>query len=188
MAKIRKAAWEPPTVYYTGVGSRKTPMDIKVLMIQFAELAARRNYTLRSGGALGADSAFESGCDKVVGPKEIYFAADTSGRDDVFEFAQHFHPNWAACSDYTKKLHARNAFQVLGFLGPGQSPMSKFTVCWTPDGYGSTPGVRRSYATGGTGTAIDIALYYNIKVYNLFDVVSLSVVREVVDKGNLLLM
>lgn len=185
MAKIRRANVEPPTVFYTGVGSRKTPMAMQLLMMRFAEAAAKKNYTLRSGGALGADSAFENGCDKVKGAKEIFFAADTHGREDVFEFAQHFHPNWGACSEYAKKLHARNAFQVLGINGPGQSPTSRFLVCWTPDGYGAHPSIKRSYATGGTGTAIDIAKYYGVLVYNLFDETCRLLIEESLERGKL---
>ena len=61
-------------MFYTGVGSRKTPKDVLELMVKIAIKAAQNGYTLRSGGAEGADKAFEHGCDMVKGPKEIYYA------------------------------------------------------------------------------------------------------------------
>jgi len=38
-------------------------------------------------------------------------------------------------------------------------------ICWTPDGCESHR--YRNRETGGTGTAISIADYHNIKIYNL---------------------
>lgn len=48
--------------YYTGIGSRETPEDIQSWMKAFAIRMQKHGYTLRSGGAGGADSAFEHGC------------------------------------------------------------------------------------------------------------------------------
>lgn len=53
---------------YTGIGSRETPYEILQLMKELARLMSEC-FILRSGGADGADSAFESGCS---GLKEIY--------------------------------------------------------------------------------------------------------------------
>lgn len=78
------------------------------------------------------------------------------------EIAKKFHPAWGACSDYAKKLHGRNAFQV---LGGGLECKSQFLVCWTPDGCISHK--TRSIETGGTGTAISIADHYKIEIINL---------------------
>ena len=58
--------------YYTGVGNRNTPADILEDMEQIARVFARLGWVLRSGGANGADSAFELGCDIENGLKEIY--------------------------------------------------------------------------------------------------------------------
>ena len=46
---------------YAGIGSRKTPPHVLAAMTQIAEALAERGYILRSGGAGGADSAFEKG-------------------------------------------------------------------------------------------------------------------------------
>ena len=46
---------------YTGIGSRDTPINIRGIMTQVAFKLARDGYILRSGCALGADTAFETG-------------------------------------------------------------------------------------------------------------------------------
>ena len=45
--------------YYTGIGSRDTPMPIMYLMDRVATYIGSKGYTLRSGAAAGAASAFE---------------------------------------------------------------------------------------------------------------------------------
>ena len=57
--------------YYAGVGSRETPLDVLKTMWKIGNYLATKGYTLRSGGAKGADTAFENGCDSVIGSKEI---------------------------------------------------------------------------------------------------------------------
>lgn len=59
-------------MFYTGVGSRETPNDVMKVMYKFAQKMALHGAVLRSGGADGADTAFEWGCDKKQGMKEIY--------------------------------------------------------------------------------------------------------------------
>lgn len=143
--------------YYTGVGSRKTPNDILYMMKHLAMQLERKGYTLRSGGAQGADTAFEQG---VVTHKEIYYANQAT--KEAMNIAAKWHPAWNKCGDYARKLHGRNAFQVLGL---NLETPSKFLICWTPDG--CTKHATRQYSTGGTGTAISIADAYNVEIYNL---------------------
>jgi predicted Rossmann fold nucleotide-binding protein DprA/Smf involved in DNA uptake len=47
--------------YYAGIGSRETPKDICLYMTAIAKRLASLGYTCNSGGADGADSAFERG-------------------------------------------------------------------------------------------------------------------------------
>lgn len=47
---------------YTGIGSRETPPEVCDLMSRFAYAMAAAGWHLRSGGADGADLAFERGC------------------------------------------------------------------------------------------------------------------------------
>ena len=46
---------------YAGIGSRETPPDICKIMTEIAKRLAHLGLTLHSGGAEGADSAFERG-------------------------------------------------------------------------------------------------------------------------------
>ena len=60
---------------YAGIGSRETPEGVLLKMEKIAfYLAHRYDATLRSGGAIGADIAFEAGCDSANGKKEIFYA------------------------------------------------------------------------------------------------------------------
>ena len=144
--------------YYTGVGSRKTPWDDCNFMTEIANWLAERNWILRSGGADGADKAFEK--ELSADQKQIFYANDAT--KEAMEIAAKFHPAWDHCSDYAKKLHGRNSFQV---LGSNLKTPSKMLICWTPDGCKSHK--TRTRETGGTGTAISIADAYNIPIFNL---------------------
>jgi hypothetical protein len=148
---------------YTGIGSRSTPQSILDKMVNIAKALAGRGYTLRSGAADGADSAFEKGCDLVCGPKEIYLPARKFNNsksilyhvgEDALELASTIHPAWDKCSGFAKLLHARNCYQV---LGKDLKTPSLFVVCWTENGK----------AVGGTATAINLAIKNNIPVFNL---------------------
>ena len=58
---------------YCGIGSRKAPKHVLDLMTKIGESFAKKGLLLRSGGAIGADTAFERGCNAVNGKKEIYY-------------------------------------------------------------------------------------------------------------------
>lgn len=157
--------------YYSGVGSRQTPPLVIAQMKGVGKMFASFGWCLRSGGAAGADAAFECGCDMARGRKEIYlpwkmFNYHLSERYNVstsaLEYASKIHPVWNKLTDAAKKLHARNIYQVLGedLIEP-----SLFLVCWTPDGCERKED--RTRDTGGTGTAISIASERGIPVYNL---------------------
>ena len=139
--------------FYAGIGSRQTPKDVLDLMTRLAKCLAREGWTLRSGGAEGADTAFQNGA-RGEGPSFIYRPHHATPA--AMELAAKFHPAWERCSEYAQKLHARNGFQV---LGPRLDQPSKFVVCWTPGASGS----------GGTGQAIRVAKAYGIDVYDLAD-------------------
>lgn len=159
--------------FYTGVGARKTPAKILVLMKRIAEKLSSDGWILRSGGAVGADSAFEAG---VVdeGRAQIFLAKHAN--KEAAAIAEKFHPAWNKCSEYVKKLHARNAFQV---LGADLKTPSSFLICWTPDG--AVNHSERSIRTGGTGTAISIASAYGIKIFNLARPDHLARVKKFLD-------
>ena len=152
--------------FYAGIGSRETPVAKLFFMAKLAYFLEKDGYTLRSGGATGADKAFSDGCKA----KEIYVPwegyNDLPYRypvpDEAYIVAMNHHPNWERLSNGARKLMARNTMQI---LGPKLDNHSKFVICWTPDGCTSTG--ERTSKTGGTGQAISIATTYNIPVYNL---------------------
>lgn len=149
--------------YVTGIGSRSTPLEIQATMREIASYFRQLNIILRSGGAEGADKAFEQGVDDELGQKEIYlpwkgFNKSQSPLYGVCEkalaMASTIHPNWDACSQGAKLLHGRNCYQV---LGKNLDTPSDLLICWTENGE----------VKGGTATAIKLAIKSRIPVFNL---------------------
>lgn len=160
-----------PTHLYAGIGSRQTPVEVLKEMVYLGRALAHRGYTLRSGAALGADTAFERGCDELHGNKEIWIpwmgyesrpALCKVPGSGHYQIASETHPAWQYLSRGVRGLHARNVGQVLG--EDLLTPVS-FVLCWTPDGAESHSEVTRE--TGGTGTAIKLAALTNIPVINM---------------------
>lgn len=149
-------------IYYAGIGSRETPQEVLDSFMRIARYLANEGYTLRSGGAEGADLAFEKGCDMSNGYKEIYlpwkgFNGSKSNivvsEGKAFEIAAKYHPYWHNLKDGAKKLQARNSHQV---LGKDLNTPSSFIICWTKGGKD----------VGGTAQAIRIARDNGIRVFN----------------------
>lgn len=147
---------------YAGIGSRQTPPDICLFMTDIARFLEHKGYVLRSGGASGADCAFESG---VTDPanKEIFLPwrgfnmhpSKLCGvTSEALEMAAKFHPAWDECSTGARELHGRNCYQV---MGRDLASPSKFVVCWTKGGK----------LVGGTSQAMRIARAMNIPIINL---------------------
>lgn len=146
---------------YTGIGSRDTPIPVCNLMTNVAKTLDQCGYILRSGGAKGADSAFEAGSTN----KQIFlpwkrFNSNPSPLFDVcpiaMGIAKTFHPKWSRLNNSARLFHGRNVYQVLG--KDCNSP-TDFIICWTSDGK----------ASGGTGQALRIAKHYQIPIYNLYN-------------------
>ncbi len=158
--------------YYTGVGSRQTPQPVLEQMEALAACLARAGFVLRSGGAEGADTAFERGARGVAGSQmQIYlpwrrFNGNPSPLYTVdrraLDVASRTHPAWHRLSQAARKLHGRNCYQVLGL---NLDAPSLFLACWTADGCESAR--TRSASTGGTGTAIELAERHGVPVFNL---------------------
>lgn len=145
--------------FYAGIGSRRTPTDIQRVMTLMAQTLCHRGYTLRSGGASGADRAFEAGAN---GAAEIFYSKDTVpwALDEVKKYIPNDRQGFDNWKPYTKGLLARNMMQVLG--RNGDEPV-EFVLCWAPSlKYEDS-------SSGGTGWAIRCALAHNIPVYNFFD-------------------
>jgi hypothetical protein len=156
--------------YFAGIGSRQTPEAILKVMVDIGKYLAAQGWVLRSGGAEGADKAFEYGCDMAQGEKEIYlpwkgYNGNPSqlyykGKlisDDIkhqsFELAEKYHPAWGQCSYGAKCLLARDGLQILGI--DLKTPVS-MVIFWSP-----------RIGKGGTSQALRIAEDNNIKIFNL---------------------
>lgn len=134
-------------------------------MTRAAFALLKRGYVLRSGHAIGADSAFERGAGEG---KQIFLPAPGwRGSASPFHpramppelwqraraLAAAAHPAFAGLDLFVQALHTRNVFQV---LGPELDAPADFVLCWTADGE----------ASGGTGQAIRIAAAHGVPVYN----------------------
>lgn len=161
------------TFYYTGVGGRATPPEVLSRMTQIAAGLARIGGVLRSGGASGADSAFERGAGEA---KEIFLPYQGFQRNpsllfgeptrEAIALARAAHPYFDRMrpKSFAYKAHARNAHQVMGL--DCKTPAA-FLVCWTPDGAEDASTSHSVEATGGTRTAIVIAAQHGVPVFNL---------------------
>ena len=156
--------------YYAGIGSRSTPKEVLDQMTDLASQLEKMGWWLRSGGAQGADLAFQRGVQEnaqiwVPWPS---FAADlqcayiehqwfcpSSDDMEAFSSVDQFHPAPDKLSNAARLLMARNYRQI---VGQGE-PNSSFVICWTENGL----------KKGGTAQAIKIAESLKIPVYNLFD-------------------
>lgn len=149
--------------FYTGIGSRQTPENICDIMTDIASRLSGQ-ITLRSGGADGADDAFERGCNMDC---EIYipwknFNGRTHDRciivgedQTCLQIASEIHPKWIACKRGARLLHARNVCQILG-RDPNNPTKSLFVLAYTENGE----------LKGGTSTALKLAALNNIPIFN----------------------
>lgn len=173
--------------YYTGIGSRKTPTEIQKLMKRFAGLQCK---TLRSGGADGADMAFQQGCEQALGEKtfkcprpEIYlpWSSFNKGKSVTTPGIHEYTEDELKFADYVlyrafpvlnvrqivRSLFRRDVFQVTGKAHTVEdTKCSEFVLCWTPDGC-TTPRTYTQGVTGGTGIAICVAFEFDVPVFNL---------------------
>ncbi len=160
--------------FFAGIGSRKTPADIQILMAQITRELYSQGYILRSGGAVGADTAFQNGVPDGD-DMEIYLDALHTNKQcadgwynvsylnnlpTATEIAKNIHPAWGRLGERAKALITRNTYQVMGM---DLNTPSEFVICWTPDGSEGTT----TKETGGTGQAIRLAKRNNIIVFNL---------------------
>lgn len=148
--------------WYTGIGSRNTPQDILCLMEKAGAALRERGFILRSGGAQGADTAFEKGAKDMA---EIYlpwkgfnghpsqmYRVTPEAMGEMYSLG--FNPQTPG----VQKLFGRSVYQVLGY---NLNTPSDAVVYWAPeDGRGTV--------TGGTRVAVYIARKYGIPCINLY--------------------
>jgi hypothetical protein len=165
--------------YYAGIGSRETPASILTKMNVIAIGLSRSSFCLRSGGADGADMAFEKGAmhKQIFLPWDGFnnhtISAEYTVPPMVYDYVQKYHPKPSALSEKGILFMSRNTYQV---LGPNLDDPVEFIVCWTKDGK----------ASGGTGQAIRIAKDYNVPVFNLKNDSALNDLNTYLNFNNLI--
>ena len=152
---------------YAGIGARATPPHVIDMMRELGIAFAKKDYTLHTGAAQGADQAFAEGAIYGGGMVNLFLPwptyeqewvsglnnqADIIVLQDSDKMAHlsvaELHPSFAALSPGVRKLHARN-FLILQEI--------EFVMCWTPKGL----------ERGGTGQGIRIANCMSTKIWNL---------------------
>ena len=150
---------------YAGIGSRETPKDILIQMTGLAKWMCEHGWFLRSGGANGADEAFENGADRhrrmIYLPWNGFNGRHTKDRDKVahvFSLAilqkvKELHPAPHKLTNSVMKLHSRNVAMI---TGPNMNEFVQLVVCYTKD----------AKLVGGTAMGIRVANEFNIPVLN----------------------
>jgi len=154
---------------YAGIGARDTPPGALERIEKLAGALARKGYVMRSGGAKGADTAFETGARAAGGSVEIYLPWNgfndrkVNGRDVIahvtdkhLDLAKSYHPAWERLGRGPRNLMGRNASQM---LGKDLDAPSALVVCWTKNGE----------VVGGTGQSLRMAMDKGVPVLNLGD-------------------
>ena len=155
---------------YAGIGSRSTTPNVLEVMRLLAGRMEGQGWLLRSGGAKGADAAFEAGVKapahraiflpgqsfngRVAGSGGFYNSTQLPGWQGALETVARYHPAPDRLSPFVRNLMARNAMQV---LGPDLGRPADLVVAWTPGGQ----------VVGGTGQALRMASDLGIEVRNL---------------------
>lgn len=156
----------------TGIGSRRTPRNVLDLMSHLGSEIVSHNYIIRSGGAPGADTAFELPA-RLHRPDlvEVYLPwPKFNGRDSQFTgptqkailVVSELLKYWPLLAPSVQMLHSRNVHQLLGI---NCNTPSDIVICWTPDGASSFEECTKH--TGGTGTAIKLASVIGVPIVNL---------------------
>ena len=180
------AAHRRPPIAYAGIGSRRTPDAVLDAMADLAETLGRLGCALSTGGAHGADQAFETGALRTDAPITVHAPwpgyngyqpgrepesdidvrvpgpTDAVGGEPYADLARRHHPAWERCGRGARALFVRNVAILAGALGDDGNPLPVLAVvAYTPNGL---PAGR--YA-GGTGHSLRIAAELGIPAVNV---------------------
>jgi hypothetical protein len=168
-------------MYYAGIGSRETPEAMRSLIEAVVAFLGARDWTLRSGGAPGADQMFGHFARTNAMPREIFIpwngfedhwtvndetilvAPQQPGYEAACETVKRFHPAPNRLSQGAFKLMARNAMQIHGRT---MAVPVRFVVCWALGSVFDAEN-RVMNTAGGTGQAVRMAYAAGIRVWNL---------------------
>ena len=174
------------TFAYAGVGSRRTPPDILAAMADIAQTLGDAGIALSTGGADGADKAFETGALRTDAPITVHtpwpgYNGYRPGRDpdtdiDVVhpqprdttqghtfaDLAREHHPHWQRCTRGVRALFVRNVSILSGALDDNGTLLPvRAVIAYTPSG------IPVGREAGGTGHTLRIAAVLGIPFVNL---------------------
>ena len=171
---------------YAGIGSRTTPAEVLAGMSDVAQALGDAGFALSTGGAEGADKAFETGALRTDAPVTVHTpwpgyngyrpgrdpesdidvihpqAGDTIRGSSFLHLARKHHPAWDRCRRGARALFLRNVSILAGALDDdGRVLPIRAVIAWTPNG-----GAHGREA-GGTGHTLRIAAELGTPVVNL---------------------
>ena len=171
---------------YAGVGSRATPREMLAGMSDVAQVLGDAGFALSTGGADGADKAFEAGALRTDAPVTVHtpwpgYNGYRPGRDpesdiDVIHpqagdavrgmsflhLARKHHPAWDRCRRGARALFLRNVSILAGALDDDGAVLPvRAVIAWNPNGSA------HGRAAGGTGHTLRVAAELGIPVVNL---------------------
>ena len=175
-----------PPVAYAGVGSRATPREVLAGMSDVAQVLGDAGIALSTGGAHGADKAFEAGALRTDAPVTVHtpwpgYNGYRPGRDpdsdiDVIHpktgdavrglsflhLARKHHPAWDRCRRGARALFLRNVSILAGALDDDGAVLPvRAVIAWNPNGSA------HGREAGGTGHTLRVAAELGIPVVNL---------------------
>ena len=167
-------------MYYAGIGSRETPVELKETMKNLGACLSENGYILRSGNARGADKWFSDGCDKVNGNSEIFLPFKDFGGGhkhsilinnknllrEATEIMKSIKPKSYTWNSKNTPYHRRNVFQILGV---NLNTPVDFVICYTNTGSETEYDVINRHETSGTSMAIVLADRLDIPVINMYN-------------------
>lgn len=188
--QLRAALHEPQSrprpLAYAGVGSRATPPDVLAGMSDVAQILGDAGVALSTGGAHGADRAFEAGALRTDVPVTVHTpwpgyngyrpgrdpesdidvvhprAADAVRGRSFLHLARKHHPAWDRCRRGARALFLRNVSILAGALDDEGTVLPvRAVIAWNPNG--ST----HEREAGGTGHTLGVAAELDIPAVNL---------------------
>lgn len=156
------------TKTFAGIGPRyNVPEHILYCMEAFAFCWCRAGWTLRSGGAVGSDTAFETGC-RNAGSTPVIRRSEDASLKGMARAMRVLGTKYDRAKPYVKGLFARD-FQIV--LGDELDCYVDFVITWTPG----------AAIIGGTGHGIGAANAAGIKVYNMGDIKTYNNIQRQID-------
>ncbi len=175
-----------PPFAYAGIGSRRTPDAVLATLADLAETLGRAGCVLSTGGADGADRAFETGALRTDAPVTVHAPwsgyngyrpgrepesdidvcvpgrTDTVRGEPYADLARRHHPAWERCGRGARALFTRNVAILAGALADdGESLPVLAVVAYTPNG------LPTGRDAGGTGHTLRVAAELGIPAVNV---------------------